>query len=238
LQLEATVAKGRDAVEKLLQREGKTALNLDDLAAQLGFKTAENLFEVVGKDEYSVRTIEQFLRPALPQPDQDAALLHKRHRHDEKISTKGNVLVVGVDSLLTQLAKCCKPAPPDAIIGYVTRGKGVSIHRERCVTLKKLLEKEGERLVDVAWGTPKSGSVYAMDLRLLGTERPGLLRDITELFNKEKIPIRGVQQQIVHRGGKNTCVMTLTVDVRDAGELGKVLSGVMLVSGIEGARRI
>ncbi len=125
-----TVARGREAVEKLLQREGKTAVKLEDLASQLGFKSADDLFAVVGKDEYSLRNIETLLRPPEAPLAPDDFLLLKKPRHPEK-SAKGGVLVVGIDSLMTQLAKCCKPAPPDAIGGFVTRGKGVSVHRAR-----------------------------------------------------------------------------------------------------------
>jgi GTP pyrophosphokinase len=238
LQLEETIARGREAVEKILQREGKTALKFDDLAAQLGFKTAEALFEVVGKDEFSVRTIEQYLRPAAPeQVSEDEQILLRTQRVAEKISAKsgsGSVLVVGVDSLLTQLAKCCKPAPPDSIVGYVTRGKGVSIHRAGCSTLRSLVQKEGERLVDVAWGASKSGASYAVDVRILGNERHGLLRDVTEVFSKEKVPVRGVQQNV----SQGSTWITLTVDVSDAAQLVKVLAAVAQVSGVETARRI
>jgi GTP pyrophosphokinase len=238
LQLEETMARGRDAVEKLLQREGKTALKLDDLAAQLGFKTAEALFEVVGKDEFSVRTIEQYLRPAAPAAvSDDEQVLLRTSRVAEKImpsKATGSVLVVGVDSLLTQLAKCCKPAPPDAIVGYVTRGKGVSIHRALCPTLRSLVEKEGERLLDVAWGAPKSGASYAVDVRVIGNERNGLLRDVSEVFSKEKVPVRSVQQHVA----QGASWITLTVSIQDAAQLAKVLAAVTQVQGVEIARRI
>jgi GTP pyrophosphokinase len=237
LQLEETIAKGREAVDKLLQREGKTALKLDDLAAQLGFKTSEALFEVVGKDEFSVRTIEQFLRPAPAPVVQEEDFITKKARLPEKTTPAGSVLVVGVDSLLTQLSRCCKPAPPDAIVGYVTRGKGVSIHRAGCITLKKLMEKEGERLVDVAWGTPKAGSHYAVDVRMLGSQRATLLRDVTEIFSKEKMPVRAVQQQITRRDA-NTVAITLTVEVQDGQALQKVLATLSKISGVESARRV
>jgi GTP pyrophosphokinase len=237
LQLEETVARGREAVEKILQREGKTALKLDDLAAQLGFKTAEALFEVVGKDEFSVRTIEQYLRPAVQEAvSDDEEVMLRASRVAEKISAKsgsGSVLVVGVDSLLTQLSKCCKPAPPDSIVGYVTRGKGVSVHRAGCSTLRSLVAKEGERLVDVAWGASKSGASYCVDVRILGNERHGLLRDVTEVFSKEKVPVRGVQQNI----SQGSTWITLTVDVSDGAQLAKVLAAVAQVSGVETARR-
>jgi GTP pyrophosphokinase len=99
-----TVAKGREAVEKLLQREGKTAIKLDDLASQLGFDAADDLFEVVGKDEFSLRQIEMVLRPSEPEaPQSDVPLLRKPKNLDP--SAKGGLLVVGVDSLMTQLAK-------------------------------------------------------------------------------------------------------------------------------------
>jgi GTP pyrophosphokinase len=240
LHLQETIGRGREAVEKILQREGKTALKLDDLAAQLGFKTAESLFEVVGKDELSVRTIEQFLRPATPEPTSaDEQVLLRTSRVAEKIASSpssgsGSVLVVGVDSLLTQLAKCCKPAPPDAIVGYVTRGKGVSIHRSGCSTLRSLVHKEGERLVDVAWGVAKSGASYAVDVRVIGSERSGLLRDVTEVFSKEKVPVRSVKQHVA----QGSCWITLTVVVQDAAQLTKVLAGVTQITAVESARRV
>ncbi len=240
LQLEETIASGRQAVEKLLQREGKTALRFEDLAAQLGFKTADALFEVVGKDEFSVRTIEQFLRPAPTVAiSEDEQVLLRTSRVAQKIASSqkassGSVLVVGVDSLLTQLAKCCKPAPPDAIVGYVTRGKGVSIHRAACATLRSLMQKEGERLIDVAWSATKSGASYAVDVRVISSERSGLLRDVSEVFTREKVPVRSVQQHVTH----GSSWILLTVLVNDAAQLAKVLAAVAQLSGVESARRV
>jgi GTP pyrophosphokinase len=238
-----TIAKGRESVEKLLQREGKTAVKLDDLAAQLGFKAADDLFEVVGKDEFSLRTIEQLFRPAEPEVDADAQLLLRAARLAEKgmakaTGSKSGVLVVGVDSLLTQLAKCCKPAPPDAIGGYVTRGKGVSIHRSDCANLRQLLVKDAGRGVDVAWGQPKpsaSGGLptYAVDVTVQATDRANLLRDIAEVFAKEKTYVQGVQSQ----SSQGTAWMTFTVAVADASRLGKVLAAVGQVAGVQWARR-
>ena len=149
-----TVARGREAVEKLLQREGKTAVKLEDLASQLGFKSAEDLFAVVGKDEYSLRHIETLLRPAAAPLPPDEFLL-KKPRHPDR-TPKGGVLVVGIDSLMTQLAKCCKPAPPDAISGFVTRGKGVSVHRRDCSNFRELAARSAERVIEVEWGAAPS----------------------------------------------------------------------------------
>nr|WP_315226875.1 bifunctional (p)ppGpp synthetase/guanosine-3',5'-bis(diphosphate) 3'-pyrophosphohydrolase [uncultured Albidiferax sp.] len=232
--LHTTVARGREAVEKLLQREGKTATKLDDLAARLGFKSADDLFEVVGKDEFSLRTIENLLRPPEPVLAPDDYLLLKKARTPES-SPKGGVLVVGVESLMTQLAKCCKPAPPDAILGFITRGKGVSIHRADCSNFREMSVRNGERVIEVEWGSGKKegASVYPVDVSVQAADRQGLLRDISEVFTKEKMNVIGVQTQSV----KGTAWMTFTVEVADAARLTKVLGIVSDVAGVRSARR-
>ena len=232
-----TVARGREAVEKLLQREGKTSVNLEELAGRLGFDAADDLFEVVGKDEFSLRTIELVLRPAGPPPAQvDAALLKRPTQPDR--SGAGGVLVVGVGSLLTQLASCCKPAPPDAICGFVTRGKGVSVHRADCSNLREMLARNGERLIEVQWGPSRqgagaTGAVYPVDVAIEAADRQGLLRDISEVFTKEKMNVIGVQTQSL----KSTAWMTFTVEVADAIKLQRALAIVRELEGVRSARR-
>jgi GTP pyrophosphokinase len=229
-----TVAKGREAVEKLLQREGKTAIKLEDLASQLGFNSAEELFEVVGKDEFSLRNIEIVLRPPEPVLPQDEFLLLKKPKAPSH-SSKGGVLVVGVDSLMTQLAKCCKPAPPDAICGFVTRGKGVSVHRADCSNLRNMVTRSGDRVIEVEWGgkTGGDGSVYPVDVAVEANDRQGLLRDISEVFAKEKMNVIGVQTQSI----RGIAWMTFTVEVSSSGRLAKVLGIVAELNGVRTARR-
>ena len=229
-----TIARGRDAVEKLLQREGKTALKLEDLAARLGFKSAVDLFGSVGKDEFSLRSIETFLNPPAALLAQDETPLLKRSRHVDS-ATPGGVLVVGVDSLMTQLAKCCKPAPPDAIGGFVTRGKGVGIHRIDCSNFRQLAARSAERLIEVEWSRPKpdGAAVYPVDVAVEAGDRQGLLRDISEVFAKEKMNVTGVQTQSI----KGTAWMTFTVEVGDASRLDRVLATVDAVRGVRSARR-
>ena len=228
------VTKGREAVEKLLQREGKTAMKLDDLAIQLGFKSAEGLFEVVGKDEYSLRNIETLLKPPEPALTPDEIVLLKKSRGPAK-NQAASVLVVGMDSLLTQLSRCCKPAPPDGISGFVTRGKGVSIHRQDCSNFKELVRREPGRVIEVRWGQHKQGaaSVYPVDVAIEAQDRQGLLRDISEVFAKEKMNVIGVQTQSI----KGTAWMTFTVEVSDSGLLQRVLMQVANVLGVGSARR-
>ena len=229
-----TVAKGREAVEKLLQREGKTAVKLDDLATQLGFNSADDLFEVVGKDEFSLRNIEIVLRPPEPVLPHDEFLLLKKPKPPSQ-SGKGGVLVVGVDSLMTQLAKCCKPAPPDTICGFVTRGKGVSVHRADCSNLRNMVTRSGDRVIEVEWGgkTGGDGSVYPVDVAVEANDRQGLLRDISEVFAKEKMNVIGVQTQSI----RGIAWMTFTVEVSNSGRLNKVLGIVAELGGVRTARR-
>ncbi len=230
-----TVARGRELVERFLQREGKTAIKLEDLATQLGFKSAEDLFAVVGKDEFSLRNIEVLLHPPPEAPSEDEALLARKWKPASHKPAKGGVLVVGVDSLMTQLARCCKPAPPDAISGFVTRGKGVSIHRRDCASLREIAAREPGRVIEVEWGRSKGSesAVYPVDVAIEAADRQGLLRDISELFAKEKMNVIGVQTQTV----KDTAWMTFTVEVADSQRLGKVLAAVREVRGVHAARR-
>jgi GTP pyrophosphokinase len=231
-----TIARGREAVEKLLQREGKTSLKLDELAAQLGFREANALFEVVGKDEYSLRNIEQLLRPAAPPPPPDELVI-KRSRAEG--DGRGGVLVVGVESLLTNLARCCRPAPPDRISGFVTRGKGVAVHRTDCINFRHMAERTPERVIPVEWGQPSSGrsALYPVDVLVEASDRQGLLRDISEVFAKEKMNVIGVHTQTVKDARGGTAWMTFTVEVTDAARLAQVLGQVSRVAGVRHAKR-
>ena len=228
-----TIARGREMVEKLLQREGRTTLSLEHLADQLGFKTPDALFETVGKDELSLRSIETVLHPPAPAPDVDAQVLLRKPRGGGKDA--GGVLVVGMDSLLTQTARCCKPAPPDEIAGFVTRGRGVSVHRRDCSALRELMMREPERVIDVAWSKPATGHTpaYPVDVAVEAVDRQGLLRDISDVFAREKMNVVGVQTQSV----KGWAWMTFTVEVSDTRRLAQVLGVVKDVPGVRVARR-
>jgi GTP pyrophosphokinase len=233
-----TIAKGRELVEKLLQREGRTALKLEDIASQLGFRSADALFEVIGKDEYSLRNIETLLRPPEPAPTPDEQIALRRTRPEGE-TPKGGVLVVGVESLLTSLARCCRPAPPDPIRGYVTRGRGVAIHRADCANFRQMAARAPERVIAVEWGAPRGDrpAVYPVDVVVEASDRPGLLRDISEVFAKEKMNVTGVKSQTVHDASGGTAWMTFTVETTDSERLSGVLHAVARVAGVRGARR-
>ncbi len=230
-----TIARGREAVEKLLQRTGRTAMERQALAEQLGFKSADALFEVVGKDEFSLRNIENLLRPPEPPPDDDQVLLHAPRSGGG--GSRGGVLVVGMDSLLTTLGKCCRPAPPDAITGFVTRGRGVAVHRSDCSNFRQMAQSAPGRVIEVTWGQPRGDKapVYPLDVVIEAADRGGLLRDISEVFAKEKVNVTGVHTQSAKDG--STAWMTFTVEVTDTARLGVVLGQIKRVAGVRHARR-
>lgn len=200
IEQEENVAHGRALVEKTLQREGKTSVNLDNLAAKLGFKSPEELFSVVGKEEFSLRNVEHALSDAPPpEPAPEAPADFEKRSSGASVAhgASTGVLVVGVDALLTQLARCCRPAPPDPISGFVTRGKGMSIHRSDCPTFRRMVERAPERVLQTTWSADVLGgrgaSVYPVDLMIEASDRQGLLRDISEVFAREKINVVGVK---------------------------------------------
>ena len=228
------VARGRELVERLLQREGKTSLKLDDLAQSLGFDHAADLFEVVGKDELSLKTIESLWREPAASPADELPSWMSERKPSRAQTPKGGVLVVGVDSLLTQLSKCCRPAPPDPIAGFVTRGRGVSIHRHDCKDLLHLKHAHPERVIAVAWSEQDSAdAMYPVDIQVLANDRQALLRDISDVLAREKTNVIGVHTSSV----KGEAQMTFTVQVPAAGRLTKVLAAILEVPGVKSARR-
>ncbi|MBI3156567.1 MAG: bifunctional (p)ppGpp synthetase/guanosine-3',5'-bis(diphosphate) 3'-pyrophosphohydrolase [Burkholderiales bacterium] len=242
-QQRATIARGRELVEKLLQREGRTAVKLERLAEQLGFGSADKLFEVVGKDEYSLRHIEQLLRPAPAAPAEDDAVALPRARSAGRTASgRGGVLVVGIDSLLTSLARCCRPAPPDSIGGFVTRGKGVAVHRADCSNFVHMAARHPERVVEVDWGAPGKArdgreAVYALDVQVEASDRPGLLRDLSEVFAKERMHVIGISSHNAADTAGRVARMNFTVEAPDAARLQGALGALRQVPGVRMARR-
>ena len=232
-----TLANGRGLVEKSLQREGKTAVNLEELAHKLGFSKPDDLFLAVGKEEFSLRHVEQALhgdeagKQAI-NPD-DAVLPRKSRASSVVHGARSGVLVVGTDGLLTQLAKCCKPAPPDDIVGFITRGKGVSIHRATCKNFAEMEAKAPERVIQTAWGKAGNETVYPVDIFILAGDRQGLLRDVSEIFLREKINVIGVSTQ----SAKGQARMAFTAEIGSTAQLQKALGVIREVEGVIDARR-
>jgi GTP pyrophosphokinase len=134
---------------------------------------------------------------------------------------------------MTALARCCKPAPPDPIVGFVTRGKGVSIHRSNCKNFEEMSSKNPERVITTQWGATTAETVYPVDLFIMAADRQGLLRDISEVFSREKINVTGVNTQ----SSKGTARMTFTAEIGSTAQLQKALAAIAEVQGVQNARR-
>jgi GTP pyrophosphokinase len=233
LETEQAIVAGREIVDRELARLGKTAVKLDDLARRLGFATVNDLCVAATKEEFSLRSIEQALATASAVEGAPPPILIGKPKAAP--AGKGQVLVVGVDSLLTSLARCCRPVPPDEIVGFVTRGKGVSIHRANCANAQALMQRKSERLIDVAWGTPGADkdARFPVDLVVMAQDRQGLLRDISEVFSREKLNVIGVNT-VTLRGEAQ---MQFTLEVADTAGLRRALAQVAEVKGVVSARR-
>ena len=143
------------------------------------------------------------------------------------------ILIVGIDRLLTQLARCCKPVPPDPIRGFVTRGRGVSIHREDCPSFHNLSEKHPERVIDAGWGDKGGTGAFSVDMAVVATDRQGLLRDVGEALAREKINVTAVNTQ----SKQDLAYMRFTCDVADVDQLRRALAVVKDVPGVLRASR-
>ena len=228
--IQESVAAGRAQVEKALRRERAANANLDQLASKLGFKQPDELFAAVARDEVNLRQLHSALHG-----DQTPAEQVEVPKRKKPAAAKGGVLVVGMDSLLTQLARCCKPVPPDPVRGFVTRGKGVSVHREDCAALKRLAEAQPERLIDASWG--KGGALgeaaYAVELAVTATDRRGLLRDIGDALAREKINVTAVRTQ----SRDELAFMRFSFEVANMAQLKRALAQVRQVKGVIRAAR-
>lgn len=234
VELQNRISQGQVLVEKELQRLGKTAINLEQLAQQLGFARADDLYVAAAKEEFSLRQIDHALnqpQEAPSTPVEPSAVLAPLAAASVARTGRSGVLVVGVDSLMTQLARCCRPAPPDAIAGFVTRGRGVSIHRGDCVSYQALLARHPERVIEVSWGDTHD-AFYPVDISIHAQDRPNLLRDLSDVFARLRIKVVGINTH----SRRSLAHMVFTVEVHDGGQAGKALAALNELAGVTASR--
>ncbi|MEK7876921.1 MAG: bifunctional (p)ppGpp synthetase/guanosine-3',5'-bis(diphosphate) 3'-pyrophosphohydrolase, partial [Pseudomonadota bacterium] len=222
---EVSVAQGRAVVDRELQRHGMTSINLDKLAQQFEFDKLNDFLAEVGRGEIGPRQLQTALRKEEPAPvvaDEQPLVGKPRAR-------PGGILVVGVDKLLTVPAKCCKPAPPDPIVGFVSRGRGVTIHRKGCVNVARL---NAERLVAADWGASPDAT-FPVDIVIEADDRTGLLRDITEILSRERINVTATNSASRDAAAR----MLLTVEISNLDQLHRMLVLIREVRGVARAAR-
>lgn len=232
---EDLIARGRAFVTREMQREGHPQANIDGLADKLGFKSADAMFVAAGRGEVGPRAVQMALREPAAEDAAEAApeVVVGRSRTGD---TGGKVLIVGVGKLLTSLSRCCKPAPPDAIQGFVTRGRGVSVHRVDCPDFQRLVADHPERVVDAEWNAdirdnPKS--LFPVDVEVLAIDRQGLLRDISEVLSREKLNVIAVNT--LTKKGKAR--MRFTMEVGGVNQVQKAVTMLREVRDVVEVRR-
>jgi GTP pyrophosphokinase len=232
-QLETTIAQGRAVVERELARAGMTALNLEAVAHEAGFAKLDDFFAAVARTEINTRQVQVAIQ-TLAKPDaapvvDDEPLVP---RQSKAAGSGSGILIVGVDRLMTGLARCCKPAPPDPIVGFVTRGQGISIHRQSCSNVVRMREKQPERLITADWGARRE-EVFPVDVIVEAMDRQGLLRDVSEVFSREKINVTAVNTLSRNLQAR----MSFTLEVPDLEQLKRALLLVRDVHGVLSAGR-
>ena len=228
-QEEEMLAQGRAFITRELQRAGQTLTNLDELARKLGCKNPDQMYLAAARGELGPRAVLVALRGEEAEAEPELATRKSRAGRQ---GNGGRILVVGVDKLMTQLGRCCKPVPPDAVAGFVTRGRGVSVHRLDCANFRNMSARNPERVIDAQWGSRQEG-VYATDLLVEANDRQGLLRDVSDVLSKEKINVIAVKTQ----SKVGLARMAFTVELADAGQLHRLLARVGEIDGVVSVRR-
>ncbi len=229
-EFDVDVASGRAGLEKELSRLGATSFAHERIAASCGYPRTEEFLAALGRGEVTGRQIEIAVRGEAP-PSAPPPAVTVVPAPASRASS--GVLVLGVNNIATLVAKCCKPLPPDPIVGFVTRTRGVMVHRADCRNVTGLAPDQRERLLPADWG--KTGDApFAADVEVVALDRQGLLRDISDAISRERINVTAVNT--LSRGAHAFMRFTLQVDSADA--IARVLRQVRDVPGVDQARRL
>ena len=226
-ELTLATANGRALLEKEMQRAGKTGVALEQVADSLKFSGVNALFAAIGHGEVTARQIQQALVTKVVEAPQANVT-----QTAKALTTSRGILVLGVDNIATVMAKCCKPAPPEAIVGFVTKSRGVMVHRADCGNITRLDSQRRERMMPADWGRNMAGP-FAVDIAVEAEDRSGLLRDIYDAMAREKVNV--TMANTLTRGADAT--MLFTVEIPDLAKLQLMLQSVRNVPGVVRASR-
>ena len=223
------IEKGREMLEKELRRLGLTLAQCkDELLRQFRYDSLDVLFNALGVGSVSQHHVAVRLTRLL-QPEPEEELPEPPEELPEPVSPTG-LRVLGTGDLLTQLGRCCSPVPGDQILGYITRSRGVTVHRRDCHNV--VHEEERERLVEVEWG--RTGQLFPVAVHINAWDRVGLLRDLSTLVAEEKVNMVGVRTQ---ERDDHTTVISLTLETSGVRQLSRLLSRLEMIRGVIGVVR-
>jgi GTP pyrophosphokinase len=213
------IAAGRHAFERELHRLGLSDVNLEQVAEKLNFSDVDGLMAALGRgDMQSGQVVSAVLGLRESEEHDTLAVPSRRVR---RVQEAKDFSILGVGNLLTNAARCCRPVPNDAIVGYITRGRGVTIHRQDCANVLRLKDEDRDRLIDVEWGA-RPDRVFPVDIQLQAYDRPGLLRDVSGLLANDRVNVMGVNTVTDRKD--MTARMELHIEVTDIGQLSRILS--------------
>jgi GTP pyrophosphokinase len=221
---EQNISQGRDTLEREMQRLGIQEINFEKLARKLGYKVPEDMFIALGNGDLSVgRIINE-----ISVDSENTDILAVTGAPSESISTDA-IEVVGLKGLLSSMARCCNPMPGDQIVGYITRGRGATIHRQDCPNILRL--KDRERLLQVDWG--HAVRTFPVPIQIRAYDRQGLMGDISNLLDGEGVNIVDVGVKV----SRSLADLNLIVEVRDLGQLSRILTRLESLPNVMEAQR-
>ena len=232
---EQNVAAGKAMLERDLSRLALAAVDFAKLAEKCNLKTVEDMYAALGAGDlrlaHAVNLAQQQVEP---ERGNEQLELIPRRASAPRPGKRGDIQIQGVGNLLTQMAGCCQPLPGDPIVGYITVGRGVSIHRQDCASVLQLEGREPERIIQVSWG-PVPVQTYPVDIVIKAYDRSGLLRDVTQVLLNERINVLAVNT----RSNKedNTASMQLTIEIPGLDALSRLLARISQLPNIIEARR-
>lgn len=230
---EQNLTQGREMLEKELHRLGIAETNFENLSRQLEYHSPDDMFVALGCGDLSIsRLINLLGEETLQSLD---IIVPSRPTIDSK--PESGVYVQGLSGMANQLAKCCNPVPGDVIIGYVTRGFGVTIHRRDCPNILRLSLTEKDRLIVASWG--KEDKKYPIPIVIYAFDRQGLMSDVSNLMNNEGINITRVNVQVEQdNNSADIACLRLTIEVRNTEHLARILTRVSNLPNVLDARRV
>jgi GTP pyrophosphokinase len=223
---EQNLIQGKVILEREMRRLGLTEMDLDTLTHSLEYHSIDDLYVGIGCGDVSLNHI---INTLSEEEEKNNNFLNLRPTTQTKETNKNAVSVLGLKNILTTYAKCCKPAPGDEIVGYITRGRGATIHRRDCPNILRM--KDRERIVKVSWGEPKT--TFPVEIQIKAYDRQGLMGDISNLLNDENINLKDIKLNVTH----NLAYMTLVVEISDIAQLSRVLTKIENLPNVMEAHR-
>jgi GTP pyrophosphokinase len=229
---ENNITQGRQLLEKELTRLGIDESNLEQLAHQFEYRNVEEMFIAIGCGDIPMGRITNQLM--LEEIDEEGQKFSGRPLGEPARQGEDTITVLGLRGLLTTMARCCNPVPGDDIVGYITRGRGATIHRRDCPNILRIYDRE--RLVRVSWGEPKN--TYPVAVRIKAYDRDGLVKDVSNLVSDEGINLGQVTADVDHDHKLNLAVVNLILEVRDADQLARVLTRLEALPNVMDVHRV